>query len=86
MWMGEVRAKGQTSIAIVASCDGFSLGEYKIAIQRSVGSQDTWMKEVAGSRGGTIFIPHRILKEMFETSGKRVTEANTAIGESDEQS
>lgn len=81
MWMGEVRAKGQTSIAIVASCDGYSLGEFKIAIQRSVGSRDTWMKEVAGSRGGTTFIPHRILKEMFETSGQKATEAHTETGD-----
>ena len=84
MSTAEKKDRVQTSIAIVASCDGYSLGEYKIAIQRSVGSQDTWMKEVAGSRGGTTFIPHRILKELFETSGQKVTEANTAIGDKDE--
>ena len=81
MYMGEVRGKGQTSIAIVASCDGYSLGEFKIAIQRSDGSRDTWMKGVAGSRGGMTFIPHRILKEMFETSGQKVIEAHMEIGD-----
>ena len=73
--------KAKTSIAIVALCDGYSLNEFKIAIQRSDGSRDTWMKEVAGSRGGTTFIPHRILKEMFETSGQRVIGAYTEIGD-----
>ena len=84
MWLGDVKAKGQTSIAIVASCDGYSLGGYKIAIQRCVGSRDTWMKEVAGSRDGMTSIPAQFLKEMFETSGKKVTEVNMEIG--DEQS
>ena len=84
MWLGDVKAKGQTSIAIVASCDGYSLGGYKIAIQRCVGSRDTWMKEVAGLRDGMTSIPAQFLKEMFETSGKKVTEVNMEIG--DEQS
>lgn len=86
MWMGDARGKGKTSIAIVASCDGYSLGEFKIAIQRSVGSRDTWMREVASSKVGMTYIPARFLSEMFETSGQKVTEANTAIGGNDEQS
>ena len=86
MWMGEVKGKAQTSIAIVASCDGYSLGGYKIAIQRCVGSRDTWMKEVAGLRDGMTSIPAQFLKEMFETSGQKVTGVNTETGESNEQS
>ena len=81
MWMGNARAKGQTSIAIVALCDGYSLNEFKIAIQRSDGSRDTWMKEVVSIKGGTTYIPARYLKEMFETSGQKVTEVNKEIGD-----
>ena len=73
--------KAKTSIAIVALCDGYSLNEFKIAIQRSDGSLDTWMKEVASSRAGTTSIPARYLKEMFETSGQKVIEAHMEIGD-----
>ena len=74
------KAKVQTSIAIVVSFDGYSPSDYKIAMARTVGSGDTQMREVAGSRGGTTCIPARYLKEMFETSGQRVIEVNMENG------
>ena len=86
MLTAEKKGRVQTSIAIVALCDGYSLNEFKIAIQRSDGLLDTVMKEVASLRVGTTYIPVQYLKEMFETSGQKVIEANMAIGESDEQS
>ena len=81
MLMKQKKDRAQTSFAIVASCDGYLLNEYKIAIQRSDGSRDTWMKEVVSLRGGTTYIPARYLKEMFETSGQRVIEAHMEIGD-----
>jgi len=74
------KVKAQTSIAIVASFDGYSPSDYKIAMVRTDGSGDTWMKEVAGSRGGMTCIPAQYLKEMFETSGQRVIEVTTENG------
>ena len=76
-----MKDKAQTSIAIVALCDGYLLNEFKIAIQRCDGSRATWMREVVGSKAGTNYIPARYLKEMFETSGQKVTEANMEIGD-----
>lgn len=73
--------KVQTSIAIVASCDGYSLNEFKIAIQRCDGSRAITMREVASSRGGMTSIPAQYLREMFETSGQKVTEVNKEIGD-----
>jgi hypothetical protein len=74
------KAKVQTSIAIVASFDGYSPSDYKIAMVRTVGSGDTQMTEVAGSKAGTICIPAQYLREMFETSGQKVIEVNTENG------
>ena len=79
------RGKVETSIAIVASFDGYSLNGYKIAIQRFDGLRDTTMKEVGGSRAGTNCIPTQLLKEMFETSGQKVIEAHTEIGDKHER-
>ena len=72
--------KVQTSIAIVASFDGFSPSDFKIAIQRTDGSGAIRMTEVAGSKAGTIYIPAQYLKEMFETSGQKVIEVNKENG------
>lgn len=76
-----VKGRVQTSIAIVALCDGYSLNEFKIAILRSDGSQGIRMKEVASSKGGMTSIPAQYLSEMFETSGQKVTEAKKGIGD-----
>ena len=81
MLMEAKKDKAKTSIAIVALCDGYSLNEFKIAIQRSVGSRVTTMKEVDITRDGMNCTPGRYLKEMFETSGQKVIEAHTATGD-----
>jgi hypothetical protein len=74
------RAKVQTSIVIVASFDGYSPSDFKIAIQRTDGSGATRMTEVAGSKAGTTCIPAQYLREMFETSGQKVIEVTTENG------
>lgn len=81
MWKEEKKDRVQTSIVIVASCDGYSLDGFKIAMQRSVGLLDTTMREIGGSRGGMNSIPAQYLKEMFETSGRRAIEVNTGTGD-----
>lgn len=76
----EKKAKAQTSIAIVASFDGYSPSDFKIAMVRTDGSGDTRMTEVVGLRAGTTCIPAQYLREMFETSGQRVIEVTTENG------
>ena len=52
----------------------------KIAIVHTVGSVATVTTLGVGRRGGTNFIPNRILKKMLESNGLKVTEVTQENG------
>lgn len=74
------RELAQTSIVTVVSFDlSFSAG-YKIAMRHTDGSRVTLIELAAVSEVGMTFIPAHDLREMFLSSGKKVTEVTQENG------
>jgi hypothetical protein len=68
------------SICTVASFERSSRCGLKIVMVHTVGSVASVITLGVGRRGGTNFIPSRILKTMLETNGSKVTEVTMENG------
>ena len=75
-----MKEKEQTSIAIVVSLDGSSKSALKIVMAHTDGSEVTVTKWADGTRGGMNYIPNRVLRQMFETSGAKAIVATMESG------
>jgi len=80
------KAKPTMSIGIVASFGGSSKKEYKIVTMLTSGSTVTLTTVGATKRAGTNYIPSRVLKQMLESSGLLVIEANQTSGDKPKRS
>lgn len=80
------KVKGQMSIGIVVSFETSSNVGYKIVMLHTDSSTVTVTTLAVITKAGMSYIPAQDLKKMCESNGPRVTEANTTIGENDEQS
>ena len=74
------KAKEKMSIAIAVSFGGSSKKDYKIVTVLTTGSTATVTVWGNTKRDGTNYIPSRVLKQMFETSGQRVIEETKENG------
>ena len=74
------KAKPTMSIGIAVSFGGSSKKEYKIVTMLTSGSTVKLTTVGDTRRVGTNYIPSRVLKQMFETNGQRVIEAQKENG------
>ena len=74
------KAKPTMSIGIAVSFGGLSKKEYKIVTMLTSGSTVKLTTVGDTRRAGTNYIPSRVLKQMFETNGQRVIEAQKENG------
>ena len=75
-----MKVKGKMSIGIVVSFVGSSKKDFKIVTVRTVGSTATVTTWASTTRGGTNYIPSRVLKQMFENNGQKVIEVTQENG------
>jgi hypothetical protein len=75
------RGLRKMSIGIAVSLDGSCKKDYKIVMMHTSGSMVTLITWGSTKRVGTNYIPHRVLKQMFENNGQRVIEVNMGIGD-----
>jgi hypothetical protein len=80
------KVKDQMSIGIAVSFETSSNEGYKIVMLRTDSSTVTVTILAVITKAGMSYIPAQDLKRMCEINGPRATEANTTIGENDEQS
>ena len=74
------KAKEKMSIGIAVSFGGSSKKDYKIVTVLTTGSTATVTVWGNTKRDGTNYIPSRYLKQMLESSGLSVIEANQTSG------
>jgi len=72
--MPRTKEKEKMSIAIAVSLDGSLKRDFKIVTVHTVGSKVRLTTWGSGRRDGTTYIPIRVLRKMFENSGKKITE------------
>ena len=80
------KAKPTMSIGIAVSFGGSSKKDYKIVTMLMSGSMVTLTTVGDTRRAGTNYIPNRVLKQMFESSGLSVIEANQTSGDKPKRS
>ena len=80
------KAKPTMSIGIAVSYGGSSKKEYKIVTMLTSGSTVTLTTVGDTRRAGTNYIPSRVLKQMLESSGLLVIEANQTSGDKPKRS
>ena len=80
------KVKDQMSIGIAVSFETSSNEGYRIVMLRTDSSTVTVTTLAVITKDGMNYIPAQDLKRMCEINGPRATEANTTIGENDEQS
>ena len=78
--MPRTKEKEKMNIVIVVSLDGSLKRDFKIVTAHTVGSRVRLTTWGSGRKDGTIYIPIRVLRKMFENSGKKVTEENMVNG------
>ena len=78
--MRRKKAKEMMSIAIAVSLDGSSKKDFRIVTAHTVGSTVTLTTWGGDKRVGMNYIPSRVLRQMFENSGTKVTEETKENG------
>jgi len=78
--MPKKKDKEKMSIAIAVSLDGSLKRDFKIVTAHTVGSKVHMTTWGSGRRDGTIYIPIRILRKMFENNGQKVIEVTKESG------
>jgi hypothetical protein len=74
------KAKEKMSIGIAVSFDGSLKRDWKIVTVLTSGLTATVTTWGSSTRDGTTYIPSRVLRQMFESSGQRVIEATQENG------
>ena len=78
--MPRTKEKEKMNIVIAVSLDGSLKRDFKIVTAHTVGSRVRMTTWGSGRRDGTTYIPIRVLRKMFENSGKEITEVTKENG------